>query len=161
MHGADAPSCGKQTLHSHAATGFKTAGQHVDLHGQEDSLICREAGTFWNEQTTDGYNTMRARLDVELAAVAEEIDDGGLSWSLRNVKRLITPYPARSDVDRILANLGEDYNHDDLEALGNEDAETAVAGNDKEAIDTDSEATTDSENLETQKVMQLTKPPWN
>ena len=54
--------------------------------------------------------------------------------------------PTRSDVDRILANLGEDYNHDTIDDLDH--AETAVAVNDKEAIDTDSEATTDSENLD-------------
>ena len=59
---------------------------------------------------------------------------------------MIAPYPPRSDVDRILANLGEDYNHDTIDDLDH--AETAVAGNDKEAIDTDSEATTDSENLD-------------
>ena len=109
-------------------------------------LFCREAGTFWNEETTDGHINMRARINTELAAVAEELDNGGLAWSLRNVKRLIAPYPPRSDVDRILANLGEDYNHDTIDDLDH--AETAVAGNDKEAIDTDSEATTDSENLD-------------
>ena len=95
-----------KTLHKKAAEGFKKVGQNVDLHGKEDSLICREAVTIWNVPTTDGYINMRARIDVELAAVAEEIDDGGLTWSLRSVKRLIVPYPARSGKDRILANPG-------------------------------------------------------
>ena len=54
-----------KTLHKKAAEGFKKVGQNVDLHGKEDSLICREAGTFWSEQTTYGYINMRARIDVE------------------------------------------------------------------------------------------------
>ena len=57
-----------KTLRTHDAEGFKKVGQRVDLHGQEYSLICREACAFWNDHTTDGYINMRARIDVELAA---------------------------------------------------------------------------------------------
>ena len=50
--------CDKE-LHRKAAQGYKKVGQSIDLHGKEDNLIVREAATYWNEQTTDGYHTMR------------------------------------------------------------------------------------------------------
>ena len=85
-------------------------------------MICREAATFWHEATTDGHVSMRPRINAELAAVAEEIDSGGLTWCQRNIKRLITPYPPRKEVDQILAKLGEDFYHDEIQdILGNED----------------------------------------
>ena len=64
-------------LHERASQGYKKVGQTVDLHGSEDALICREAGTFWNEETTDHYANMREKVNVELTAVAEEVRDGG------------------------------------------------------------------------------------
>ena len=64
-------------------------------------MICREAGVFWNEETTDNYPSMRPRIDAELATVAGEFASGGFAWSEDDVKRLITPYPARPTVDRI------------------------------------------------------------
>jgi len=33
-------------LHRNASEGYKKVGQSIDLHGTEDELICREAGTF-------------------------------------------------------------------------------------------------------------------
>ena len=47
-----------KTLHNHDDKGFRKVGQHVDSHWQEDRLICREVGAFWNDQTTDGYSTL-------------------------------------------------------------------------------------------------------
>ena len=82
-------------LHARASEGYKKTGQSIDLHGKEDGLICREAATFWNDETTDGFVNMRPRVDVELAAVADEIRSGGLTWCQRDVLRLITPYPAQ------------------------------------------------------------------
>ena len=40
-------------LHKRGAEGYKKTGQSIDLYGSEDELICREAGIFWNEETTD------------------------------------------------------------------------------------------------------------
>ena len=106
-------SCGRR---------LQKTGQTIDLYGKEDDLICREAATFWHETTTDGHVSMRPRINAELAAVAEEIDSGGLTWCQRNIKRLITPYPPRKEVDQILAKLGEDFYHDEVQdILGNED----------------------------------------
>ena len=128
-------------LHTRASEGYKKTGQTIDLYGKEDSLICREAGTFWNEETTDGQVTMRPRIDAELAAVAEELDSGGIMWCKRTVHRLITPYPAHKDVDDILKKLGEDYFHDDIQELDGQD-DTAVAENDQE---TDNASSDESE----------------
>ena len=80
-------------LHRRASEGYKKAGQSIDLYGSEDALICREAAVFWHEETSDGYTSMRARIDSELAAVADEIATGGITWSYRDVGRLMTPYP--------------------------------------------------------------------
>ena len=59
------------TLHQRASEGFKKVGQSIDLAGAEDSLVCREAGTYWNEETTDHYASMRHKIDAEFAVVAE------------------------------------------------------------------------------------------
>ena len=82
-------------LHARASEGYKKVRQSIDLHGSEDALVCREAGTYWNEGTTDNYPSMHPELDDALAAVAGEWESQGLVWSERDVRRLITPYPAR------------------------------------------------------------------
>ena len=79
-------------LHERASEGYKKVGQSIDLYGKEDELVCREAGVFWREETTDGYASMRPKIDDELAAVADEFASGGITWCERDVKRLITPY---------------------------------------------------------------------
>jgi hypothetical protein len=130
-------------LHKDAADGYKKVGQSVDLHGSEDSLLCREAATFWNEETTDGYKSMRPRINFELAAVAEEHQSGGLQWCERDVKNLITPYTPRKDADRVLANLGEDFYYDALhhDELSDADDDTAVAaGEASDETDDDADA---------------------
>ena len=66
-------------LHLRAAAGFKSVGQSIDLHGDEDALVCREAGVLWNEPTTDGYPNMRAKIDAELTCVEEEWKPGELT----------------------------------------------------------------------------------
>ena len=99
-------------LHRRASQGYKKTGQSIDLHGTEDGLICREAGQFWNETTTGGHANMRALIDAELAAVAEEVASGGLQWHRRDVARLIAPYPTRKQADEILARLGDDSGRD-------------------------------------------------
>ena len=104
----------EEGLHLDAAAGYKKTGQTVALDGSEDPLICREAGIFWNEPTTDGYADMRSKLNHELAAVADEFEAGGLPWCRYSVERLISPYPARPDVDDVLENMGEDFYHDDV-----------------------------------------------
>ena len=114
-------------LHKQASEGYKRVGQSIDLHGKEDELVVREAGTFWNEVTTDNYPSMRPNIDAELAADADEFNEGGITWCQRDVKRLITPYPPRHAVDRVLEKLGEDFQHDDVHCLHDEDGEAAVA----------------------------------
>ena len=108
-------------LHKRGSEGYKKTGQSVDLYGKEDGLICREAGEFWNETTTDGYPGMRARIDVDLAAVADEIRTKGIVWSYRGVQRLFIPYPKNKEVDEVLEKLGEHFYHDDIEAVGEQD----------------------------------------
>ena len=103
-------------LHMDASEGYKKVGQSIDLHGKEDALVCREAGDVWNEETTDKFPSMRPKIDAELAAVADEFHSGGITWCQQDVKRLITPYPAHHAV-----NIGEDFHHDDIHCLTNED----------------------------------------
>ena len=72
-------------LHIRASKGYEQTGESVDLFSGQDNLICKEEGEFWNEQTQDGYPNMRAKIDVELAAVAEEFESGALTWCRRDV----------------------------------------------------------------------------
>ena len=44
-------------LHKRASEGYKKVGQSIDFHGKEDACVCREAGIFWREETTDNSRT--------------------------------------------------------------------------------------------------------
>lgn len=124
-------------LHKDAAFGYKRVGQSVEIDGGEDSEICREAGIFWNEATSDGFETMRHKLKVELDSVEAEHASGGLVWGADEIKKLITAYPKHKKTDAILEKLGDDFYHDDIHALQNDgDAE----GGDDAASDTSDEA---------------------
>ena len=114
-------------LHERASAGYIKTGQSIDLWGKEDALIQREAATFWNEETTDGHATMRGRINQELTAVADEVHSGRLTWNQRNVRRLITPYPKRPEVDKVLENLGEDFYHDDCHKMLDDELDVAKA----------------------------------
>lgn len=113
----------QKSLHARAAEGYKSTGATVDLFGDEDPLIVREAGAFWSELG------VRAKISQELAAVAEEITSGALVWCRKDVERMITPCPPRPHVDKIIERLGEDTYFDEREKKGceGEDAEAAVA----------------------------------
>ena len=132
-------------LHKRASEGFKRVGQSIELHGREDDLVCREAGTFWHEATTDKYPSMRPRIDAELAAVADEYESEGIIWCEEDVKRLITPYPAHKKTDRILANLEDTFFHDDVHELG--DARDDVEGTADELSDSSSEGIVEDDNI--------------
>ena len=81
-------------LHMRASDGFKKLGPSADLHGAEEALIVRNAGAYWNEETSDQrHSNMRPNINAEIAAVAEEYHDGGIAWNMRDVKRLICAYP--------------------------------------------------------------------
>ena len=95
-------------MHQRASEGFKKVGQSIDLRGAEDALVCREAGAYWNEETSDHYASMRHKIDVELAAVAEQFSSGGIVWCKRDVQRLVSRYPPHRRADKILQNLGDD-----------------------------------------------------
>lgn len=124
------------SLHQNASEGFKKVGQSIDLDGAEDALICREAAGYWHEETTDHYATMRQKLDAELAAVAEEYSSGGLTWCLRDVQRLICPYPCHRKVDKILNNVGDDYYRDEIENLKDvSDEDEADSGDEEKEFD--------------------------
>jgi len=135
-------------LHRNAAEGYKKVRQSIDSHGKEDALVCREAGTFWNEETLDKFTSMRPKIDYELAAVAEEFESGGITWWQRDVQRLISPYPAHKHVDRILERLGEDDYHDDVHALdaGDDYHDDVQALDDEEAPNDSSDESDDDDN---------------
>jgi hypothetical protein len=119
-------------LHKDAAEGYKRVGQSNDLHGGEDSLICREAGTYWRSTTTDGLLNMRVKIDAALAIVKDEVESKGLMWCQEDVRRLIQPYPTHKKVDAILANLGEDFGHDVIHNMDAGDDDGDDAGHDME-----------------------------
>jgi hypothetical protein len=122
-------------MHTRAAAGYKKVGQTIDLHGKEDELIEREARTYWNEKTTDGFPSMRPKIDSELSAVADEHRSGGIVWCERDVRRLIGKYPARARVDKVLQRLGEDFYHDDVHRLQDGADAAAVAAEGDESSD--------------------------
>ena len=105
-------------------------GQSIDLYGDEDELVIREADVFWRETTADKkYKGMRPKINAELDELKSEYTAGRLNWCQRSVKRLITPYPPHKKVDKVLAALGEDFYHDSLQDLHSEE-DPAVAEED-------------------------------
>ena len=58
-------------LHIRASQGFRNVGQSIDLSGSDETFVCREAGHYWNEETSDKFKNMRHKIDFEMAAVAE------------------------------------------------------------------------------------------
>jgi hypothetical protein len=134
-------------VHARASQGYKYVGQSIDLHGGEDEMVCREAGTFWRETTTDKFPSMRSKIDAELAVVADEWYSipKGITWCERDVLRLITPYPRRPKVDRVLERLGEDFYHDDVHSLNDVDDTEAAAVAEGVTQDPDSDSDEDNE----------------
>ena len=133
-------------LHERAAYGYKKVGQSVDLYGAEDNLIVREAGKFWNMETSEGLANMRAKVNAEMEEVEIMYDAKDITWDKESVRRLINKYPEHKRTDKILANLGDDYGHNaihhlsDVEEDDGESAEDAASDGDGEpAVGEDSD----------------------
>ena len=124
-------------IHIRASEGYKKTGQSIDLYGKEDALVVREAGVFWNEETTDGYVNMRAKINDELLPLEEEIKSKRLTWNQEAVRALIPAYKTRKEIDRVLAKLGSDFQHDDTHFLHDEDAPEDDGATASEASDDD------------------------
>ena len=84
-----------QSRHVQASKGYKYTGTTVDLNGEEDSKICREAKDFWQELG------MRNLINSAVAEVEEQYKAGLLPWTYKTVQSLITPYPRRGQLDEI------------------------------------------------------------
>ena len=78
-----------EELHKTAAYGFKQAGLSVDLGGKEDDLIAKGARDVWYSPTSEGYPNMRAKLDVELAYVKQQVHDKELPWGFASLTSLV------------------------------------------------------------------------
>ena len=89
-------------LHVQAAGGYLRAGMRVALDGSEDVFIVREAAVFWHSRQ------MRAEINAAIAEVQEEVAAYRLQWNVRDVQRLILPYPKKAEVDALLAKQGDD-----------------------------------------------------
>ena len=69
-------------LHVRVAAGYKSVGQSIDLWGDDDHLIIREAGVLWSEETTcKKYKSMRPKINAELGELKEEVERGRYTWS--------------------------------------------------------------------------------
>ena len=70
--------------------GYLETGMTVALDNSQDALVVREAGVFWREPG------MRAKTDSAVAEVNEEVNAGRLGWNVKDVQRVIRPYPNRA-----------------------------------------------------------------
>ena len=104
----------RRELHLRGAEGYKKTGATVALKGGEDHLIEREAGAFWRDLG------MRKKVDREIAMVEQEFEAGRLAWTMKDVRRLIKPYPAHKKEDAVLERL-QDYD----QVAGQEEKEEA------------------------------------
>jgi hypothetical protein len=118
------------TLHLHAADGYLKTGMSVALDGSQDAEIVREAGDFWRELR------MRAKIDSAVAEVKAEVAAGRLGWSVKDVQRVIRPYPKHKHVDAILELQGDDDKRPEGEkAWADDEADTSAFGDDDETED--------------------------
>ena len=67
-----------QSLHVQASKGYKYTGTTVDLNGEEDSKICREAKDFWQ-----GLG-MRNLINSAVAEVEEQYKAGFFALYVQN-----------------------------------------------------------------------------
>ena len=95
-----------EELHKTAAYGFKEAGLSVDLEGREDCLIAKGARDVWYSPTYEGCQHMRAKLDVEIAYVKQQVHDQELPWGFASLMSLVEAYPSCKDSDPVLARQG-------------------------------------------------------
>ncbi len=129
----------RTALHLHAADGYVKTGMTVALNGDEDHMIVREAGEFWNELR------MREKINSAVAEVREEVEAGRIRWTEVDVQRLIRPYPKHTKVDALLEMMQDDtwmeegeraYQEDEeaeAEAVQSAVAEEAVSDEEAEA----------------------------
>lgn len=103
--------------HIKAAKGYKYTGATVSLSGNEDHMICREAGKFFRDLR------MREKINAAVADVQAEVRAGRLKWTEADVLRLITPYPTHKVADDVLEKLGEHAWLDRTPECGVEDDE--------------------------------------
>ena len=101
----------EKEFHRTASESFKKCGLAVDLFGEEDHLICREARQFWYEQTSDGFANMREAINADLEAIRDSFERGELEWTFDTVQSLIQPYPKSKDTDKILERQGDLAGH--------------------------------------------------
>ena len=59
-------------------------------------MVTREAGVFWKELG------MRAAVGAAVADVERRWNEGSLTWTYATVQSLITPYPRRGQLDKLL-----------------------------------------------------------
>ena len=86
-------------LHVNVARRYLRTGMTVDLDGLQDQEIVREAGAFWAELG------MRTKINSAVADAREEHNAKRLSWNMRDIQRLIRPYPINRKSMRPFGNL--------------------------------------------------------
>ena len=120
--------------HEQGVDGHKRVGLSVDLFGNEDHLVARDAKIFWDEI---GFGQVR---DVEVAKIREAVERGDLTWCFGDIESLREPWP-QDDVGSTFegqevfceADLYEQEWHEDDEEsersdLSSEDGDATQAG---------------------------------
>ena len=93
-------------LHLMATRGFKLTGTTIALDGTEDDMVTREAGVFWKELG------MRAEVDAAVADVERRWNEGRLPRTYATVQSLITPYPRRGQLGKLLPGQDDEATPD-------------------------------------------------
>ena len=73
--------------HEQGVDGHKRVGLSVDLFGDEDHLVARDAKIFWDEI---GFGQVR---DVEVAKIREAVERGDLTWCFGDIESLREAWP--------------------------------------------------------------------
>ena len=73
---------------------------------------------------------MRAKVNAEMEEVEIMYEAKDITWDKESVRRLINKYPEHKRVDKILANLGDDYGHDAIHHLSDGESDDGESAED-------------------------------
>ena len=112
-----------KNLHLNAAKAYTYTGTTLAFDGTEDSELRNDAKEFWHRLG------MRNKINAAVKEVEDAWNAGTIRWNYKSVQSLITPYPARGELDVLKLGMDdeatsdtEQFPYDEEEEAGDEGA---------------------------------------
>ena len=95
-----------RNLHLNGAKAYKHTGTTLAFDGTEDGELRNDARGFWHRLG------MRKKIDAAVKEVEDAWKAGTLRWNYKSVQSLITPYPARGELDVLKPGMEDEATSD-------------------------------------------------